>query len=90
MFTRTKALQEMTRQHCYIVRALTQGGNMQIDHRQPVIQVTAELPGLYRFPQITSGRRDHPRRHLFRAGSTNLTNLPFLQYSQQLWLQLKR
>jgi hypothetical protein len=83
-------LQQVIHQRRQVRGALTQRRQPDRHHRQPVVQVDAELAALHRRLEVVAGGRDHPHVHLDHPVRAHRLELLLLQHPQQLGLQRQR
>ena len=84
------ALDEVVEQQRDVLAALTQGGHLDGQHAQTVIQVRPELGFRRPVAQVAVGRRDDPDVHPARDRAADPLVLALLQHAEQLGLERRR
>ncbi|MND77201.1 hypothetical protein D3C80_688690 [compost metagenome] len=80
----------MHRERGDVHRSVAQRRRLNRKHIQTKIQVFAKTLGLHFLPQITVGSRHDPYIHLAGPLLAHSLELPLLQHTQQLTLQIQR
>ena len=80
-------LQLIVRKQRDVLRPLAEGGDVDIHHVQPVVEVLPELPVLHHLPEILVGGGNDPNVHRLRLAAHS-GDLPLLQDPQELRLDV--
>src|SRR5262252_7383035 len=80
----------MFNQHGNVLAALPEGRDRDRKNIQPVPEVFADLSLIYLLFQVPVGSGDNVHVNLYRLGASQPLELAFLNYAQQLYLQLQR
>ena len=83
------ALEEVLDQEREVSHALPQRWKLDLNDREPVVQVLSEASGLHFFPKIPVGGPDHAHVHRPDAPRSDPADLTLLQHSKQLRLQIQ-